>query len=273
MIAKVFQAFKSWMGRTLSRGTIRATYLLRFDDICATMNWKVWDQIEDILLKNDIKPILAVVPDNQDKKLQVNQANPQFWDRVRRWQKLGWTIGIHGYQHLYTTFDPGIIGLNKYSEFSGLPASEQKDKIQKGMEIFKREGVHPEVWIAPAHSFDQTTITVLKNSGIRVISDGYFLFPHLDSNGMMWIPQQLWKFYYLPFGIWTIGFHHNAWSETDLSKFHEKVQSYKESFASLDEIAEEYRECRRNWFDPIFSRFYLVFILLKKSIRNLLRSI
>ena len=43
-----------------------AKYILRFDDICSTMNWNKWNSIEDILIKHNIKPILAIVPDNKD---------------------------------------------------------------------------------------------------------------------------------------------------------------------------------------------------------------
>src|SRR5688572_15384620 len=39
-------------------------YLLRFDDICPTMNWRVWAEIESVLIQREIKPLLAVVPDN-----------------------------------------------------------------------------------------------------------------------------------------------------------------------------------------------------------------
>ena len=49
-------------------------YLLRFDDLCPTMNWKIWSEIEAVLLERRLKPVLAVVPDNQDPGLQVDRA-------------------------------------------------------------------------------------------------------------------------------------------------------------------------------------------------------
>src|SRR5262249_15450035 len=73
-------------------------YLLRFDDICPTMNWGVWRSVEKILLDTDVKPILAVVPDNRDERLKVGNANEGFWEEVRGWQARSWTIGLHGYQ-------------------------------------------------------------------------------------------------------------------------------------------------------------------------------
>ena len=152
--------------------------------------------------------------------------------------------------------------------FDGLSAGEQENKIQKSMEIFKREQVDPTVWVAPGNSFDETTVNSVKKIGIRFISDGYYLFPHLDSNGMIWVPHQLWRFYIMLFGIWTIGFHHNTWSATDLKKFRTHVQDFKGSITCLDKVINSFNNRRRNWFDSCSSRFYLAAIQLKKSIRN-----
>src|SRR5215469_15652864 len=107
-----------------------AQYLIRFDDICPTMNWSVWNEVEQILVSAGVKPILAVVPDNQDPQLSVCEPKALFWDEVRRWQKRGWTIGLHGYQHLPVVQNGGILNLNQWSEFSGLGFHEQLAKLQ-----------------------------------------------------------------------------------------------------------------------------------------------
>src|SRR5213594_2026420 len=64
-----------------------AQYLLRFDDICPTMNWRVWAEIESVLIQRRLKPILAVVPDNRDPGLQVDTPVADFWERARAWQE------------------------------------------------------------------------------------------------------------------------------------------------------------------------------------------
>ena len=46
-----------------------ARYLIRFDDLCPSMNWTVWCEVESILQAAGIKPLLAVVPDNADPQL------------------------------------------------------------------------------------------------------------------------------------------------------------------------------------------------------------
>ena len=56
-----------------------AEYIVRFDDICSTMRWKSWDKIEKLIISLDIKPIVAVVPDNEDEFLIVSEENSEFW--------------------------------------------------------------------------------------------------------------------------------------------------------------------------------------------------
>ena len=166
-------------------------FLLRFDDLCSTINWDVWRKLETIMVEENVHPIVAVIPDNQDPTLCDGPADEHFWDRVRCWQARGWAIGLHGYQHRYVNKEAGMIGLNHYSEFAGLPLEEQRTKLRKGLEIFKRERVRADVWVAPAHSFDENTVSALSSLGVKAISDGMSLFPYRDSDGVFWIPQQL----------------------------------------------------------------------------------
>lgn len=201
-------------------------YLLRFDDICPTMNWKVWDEIEAHLTRHGLRPLLAVVPDNQDPKLMVDAPRAEFWDRVRAWQAKGWTIAIHGYQHLYINQNAGIMGLEPKSEFAGLPRETQEAKLRKGLAIFAAHGVRAEAWIAPSHSFDQTTVDLLIALGVPVISDGLWPWPFSDQGRITWIPAQHWDFKECPRGIWTICYHHNKWSPAQLAKFGAMVEKH-----------------------------------------------
>jgi hypothetical protein len=44
-------------------------YLVRFDDICPTVNWTIWTEIDEILTTEGVKPILSVIPDNRRRTL------------------------------------------------------------------------------------------------------------------------------------------------------------------------------------------------------------
>ncbi|ULA68943.1 MAG: hypothetical protein LZF62_380131 [Nitrospira sp.] len=203
-----------------------ARYLIRFDDICPTMNWAVWDAIEAHLIRYQIRPILAVVPDNREPSLIVNQPHPDFWERVRHWQSIGYTIGLHGYQHTYVNNNPGLMRLTYQSEFAGLPRCEQESKLRSGLAIFSRNGVRADAWVAPSHSFDRTTISLLAEFGISVISDGLWPWPFTDVRGVTWVPQQLWNFSQKPPGIWTVCYHHNKWTPHKIEEFGKNLATY-----------------------------------------------
>jgi len=41
-----------------------------------------------MLLEMDIKPIIAVIPDNRDREFFIEKEKEDFWDYVRERQKL-----------------------------------------------------------------------------------------------------------------------------------------------------------------------------------------
>ena len=243
-------------------------YLVRFDDICPTMDWGSWNILEKHMLGLDIKPILAIVPDNRDKKLIVSKKNNNFWARVKSWQDNGWSIAIHGYQHLYQTRDSGLMKLNKYSEFSGLSYELQREKLKKALKIFESHGITPKLWIAPAHSFDKVTISALSDLGIKVISDGFFTRPVKHMN-MIWVPQQLWRFRDFQSGTWTVCHHINGVSKMQLEKICGDFNKYKNRIVGLEYILKKIPIKPFNTIDYIFSIIWLNMVKVKKLLNRL----
>ncbi|WP_257307410.1 DUF2334 domain-containing protein [Geothrix campi] len=215
-------------------------YLIRFDDICPTMNWSMWEAIEAHLVQFQVKPILAVVPDNRDPKLMVDPPRQDFWDRVRQWQATGYTIALHGYQHLYVNKNAGMLGVTPQSEFAGLPRAEQEAKLRKALAIFAEQGVRVDAWVAPSHSFDRTTVGLLAELGVGVISDGLWPRPFTEANGITWLPQQLWSFHPKPEGVWTVCNHHNAWSAQRLDQFAKDLQIYASRITDVPAVLCDY---------------------------------
>lgn len=211
-------------------------YLLRFDDICPTMNWAIWDKVEEGLCRHGVRPILAVVPDNHDPKLIVCPPRPDFWDRVRQWQLRGWAIGLHGYQHRYVNNSRGLMKLTPQSEFACLPRVEQEAKLRAGLAIFAEQNVRADCWVAPAHSFDLTTVAVLAEMGLRTISDGLEQWPYRDAFGVTWIPQQLWSFRRKGAGVWTVCQHHNDWTEAQCDSFLRDLQVFAPFISDLPTV-------------------------------------
>lgn len=229
------------------------------------MNWKVWAEVQNVLLEFKVAPLMAVVPDNRDPGLVVSDHNPKFWEQVREWQRLGWSIGLHGYQHTFATTNSGILGINNYSEFSGLPEAEQESKLRRALEIFAREGANPDVWVAPGHSFDHSTVKLLHALGLRQISDGFFLGPRRDKLGMLWIPQQLWRFRRMPLGIWTVCFHINTWNGDQISRFRADVERFSSDITDLKSVIVTHEATRFSAMEA------LAFALSHRSMQQLMK--
>lgn len=257
---------------------MKKKYLIRVDDICNGCNLKNFLKFKKILLKYKIKPIIAVIPNNRDPNLlyQKLETNKIFWKRIKNLQQnLGWTIGMHGYNHIYSNSNSGMLKINKFSEFAGVSEKIQSLKIKEGIKIFKKYKIFPQLFIAPAHSFDSNTLKSLKKNSIDCISDGFFKFPGIDNNNVMWIPQQLWSFQNKNQGIWTINFHINNWKKKDFDFFEKNLQLFKGQFTNFKEVYTEYKRRKISICDAIYSQYCIVknlivnFLVLSKKYFNL----
>ena len=164
---------------------------------------------------------------------------------------------------MYQTSDSGLVGLNKYSEFSGLSYEQQSNKLQKALSIFESHDIKPNLWIAPAHSFDEVTVRVLSDLGIEVISDGFFKRPVKYMN-MIWIPQQLWKFRHFRSGIWTVCYHVNGMKKEELERICSDLNQYKERIVSLDYVLKNTSINSLTMFDIVFSKIWVGLLRLRR---------
>lgn len=242
-------------------------YLLRFDDICPTMRWSTWTHIETILERYDVRPLLAVVPDNKDASLMLEPARADFWEWIRRRQAQGWSIGLHGYQHRYETDHSGLLGIQPRSEFAGLPLSIQKEKLCKGIAVFESQGVRVDAFVAPSHSFDLNTVRALQEVGLCVISDGFSWRPY-HYQGLIWIPQQIWRMRSMPFGFWTVCYHPNAMNalaivqlERDLRLYHSRIVGLETALMWAEGVVADER-------DRLFCACWQALLRMRLSLKN-----
>ena len=107
-----------------------ARYLIRLDDALPTMNAEKWEIVENLLDQHGIKPMVAVIPDNSDETMEFDDVDLLFWERVKKWKAKGWSIGLHGYNHLYHEIDrkDSLVPFHNRSEFVGLNFEMQKEK-------------------------------------------------------------------------------------------------------------------------------------------------
>lgn len=204
---------------------LHPSYLIRLDDACETQDLTKWKAIEQILDKHHIKPIVAVIPQNEDPSLLIAERNGQFWDDVRKWQNKGWAIALHGYRHVYHKVNRKRLFFPFYdrSEFAGLDFETQSGILKKAVARFAQHGIRPELWVAPGHCFDRVTLDALHSAtDIRVISDGIAFFPYSE-HGFIFVPQQLWWPKKKMTGIWTICLHPNTMSEESIKAFEQTL--------------------------------------------------
>jgi Uncharacterized protein conserved in bacteria (DUF2334) len=45
---------------------MRTGFVLRFDDLCPTASWQIWNRIEEMLVEFGLTPIVSVIPDNRE---------------------------------------------------------------------------------------------------------------------------------------------------------------------------------------------------------------
>lgn len=234
-------------------------YLIRLDDVCETMDWKKWLKMEAILDTYGIKPLIAVIPNNEDPMQKIDEPNQNTWQWIKNLEAKGWEIGLHGNDHIYQTTCGGINPIHKRSEFAGLPLEDQKEKIKKGFNTLQSKGFNPRIFIAPSHTFDTNTLEALKSeSSIRIISDTMALYPYIMDD-FIFIPQQIGsvKKIFLS-GIYTFCYHPNTMNDSDFQHLENFLSKYHTKFTSFKDL-DLYNLKSKTVFDAIMSFVYFQF--------------
>jgi len=248
--------------------------LFRIDDVCDMMsNVKNTLELIDILNNFGIKPLLGVVPNVKDEDLTNKEDNFKLENLIPLIKKNKVDIALHGYSHKYVTKNGGILNLNKYSEFSGLPYGEQRKKIEEGLRSIKRRlKVNVKYFFAPAHSYDLNTLKVLKEFNL-VNVDGIYLFP-FEYFGVFHIPQQRGyikeRFLWFKFGVFVNHFHPKTMTGkvlNDVEKFCEENREYLINFDEILENKEYYLKLNQKY--RIHSEIFRVWFYTKRFLYKL----
>ena len=56
--------------------------MIRLDDITPDMNWGRFYQAKEIFDRYQIRPLIGVVPNNQDETLHKEEGRIDFWDVI-----------------------------------------------------------------------------------------------------------------------------------------------------------------------------------------------
>lgn len=235
-------------------------YLIRLDDASEHMELDNWMRMKKLLDKYGVKPIYGIIPNNQDPELLQYEKVADFWELMRSWQAEGWIPAMHGYNHVFETEDGGINPVNKKSEFAGVPFERQKEKIREGFTKLMTEGIKPDIFFAPAHTFDPNTLkAIYQETPIRIISDTiandiYYKTP------FYFIPQQCGRVRRLPFKTVTFCYHPNLMMDKDFIKLEHFLRIRHQKFG-VNLIRKRRKE---NLNDILLGKIY--FILRKGKI-------
>ena len=209
-----------------------AQYLLRFDDLCPTIEYDCWQRCLSLIEEFGLKPILAVIPDNQDKELNLSPPDPEFWPWLRAMEAAGATIALHGYRHLCASQGESLLPLHHHTEFAGVPEVTQRRWIREGRGILLGQGLNPTIFVAPRHGFDCATLRALRMEGFPLLSDGFARVP-FNRGGITWIPQQLWGPVEKSKGLWTICLHPNTASDSEIAALRAFLTMHSDQFTSV----------------------------------------
>lgn len=212
-------------------------YLIRLDDACPTMHAAQWQRMESLLDKYGVRPMVGIIPANADPKQKIDPVDSMFWQKALQWQEKGWAIALHGFDHCYISTDAGINPLWNRSEFAGVSIAEQKRKIRDGVAILKSHRLEPKYFFAPSHTFDNNTLTALKeDSDIRIISDTIATKPYKQGE-FIFIPQIGGHCVNMPLpGVYTFCFHPNTMNDDAFNSLESFIQKHKEEFFGFDEL-------------------------------------
>ncbi len=230
-------------------------YIIRLDDACEKMDIEKWTRMEKLLDKYGIHPLVGIIPHCEDTNMDKYSTDPEFWKKVKKWSCKGWTIALHGYNHVYTTTSGGLNPVNERSEFAGESLEKQREKIKRGISVFLKYGIDVKVFFAPSHTFDINTLRALKlETNIRIISDT-IAWDTYYKDGFYFVPQQSGRARKLPFKIVTFCYHPNTMDEVSfktLEKFLENQNEYFQDFPKNLKIR------KFNFLDWVLQKIYFI---------------
>jgi len=226
--------------KNFRKNLVKCNLILRLDDIAPNMNWELLFKTKKLFNKYNIKPIIGVIPKNEDKELKsYPECDFNFWEEIKKLQNDGWEIAIHGYQHLYDSdCKNDYLGHGGKTEFANHSFETQLNKLTLGKKIFNENSINVKTFFAPNHTFDKNTIKACKQLGINSIVDGYGITPYYE-DGVVFFPQLFYRLFVIPFGFQTVQIHLNYLSKKEFIKFEKFIIKHKSkiiTFAEAEKI-------------------------------------
>lgn len=191
-------------------------FLVRLDDLFPACNLYNWNLFIDSFRQNDVLCIVGIIPANMDETLKQGNEDivgyKELLEKIKNCDNI--VFAQHGYKHVISknVRNPYL------SPFSRAEFSDDENVssiLSQGQEVLKSMAIDTDIYMAPAHGLSIKHLDQIKDIGFKIITDGFSLRPYIH-RGIRFIPQQLWRFRKLPFGTWTICYHPNNMTESQI---------------------------------------------------------
>ena len=201
---------------------------VRLDDITPDMDYEKFYRMKQLLDTYQIKPLIGVVPFNEDKNLMRNPKREDFAEFLQGLLQEGYVAALHGYKHLYSTKKGGLFPLNHFSEYVGVPFEKQNEMIAKGKQQLQEWGIETDIFMAPGHTFDKNTLKALVKNGFRYVTDGFGKRPYIRK-GLVFLPIAIKQTdcYKQKDDYTTLVFHTNTMEDKDFEKYERMFEENK----------------------------------------------
>ena len=238
---------------------------IRLDDITPDMDFDKFNRVREILKRHSIRPLIGVVPFNRDANLCKSVPDGHFKEFIKELTDDGYTVALHGYNHLYTTKNKGVFPLNNFSEFAGVSYEKQLEMLEKGMEKLKEWDIETDIFMAPAHTFDNKTLKALKAVGIKKITDGFGNWPYERKELVFYpIAKQRKDCICDREGYSTLVLHTNMMEEKEFDELEKMIEKNRGHFIDYREYLRE-PYTKQNIFERIleYAMAYLKYLIVK----------
>ncbi len=247
---------------------------IRLDDITMNMDWERFLAIKAILDEAKLRPLIGVVPYPEDPDLDrmglAEGVSPHTYKPMKNWSETvtslipgnetawanylkslknkGWSVALHGYNHLYTTKNGGLFPLNKFSEFAGVEYFTQLNMIKSGLKKLAELGIETDIFMAPGHTYDMNTLRALLASGVKNVTDGFGVRPYRRivrnagrAEALNFFPISRMKKECTEdgYGFTTHVLHCNTMTDEDVEEFKNFITSNRRCFIDYSEYLTE----------------------------------
>ena len=250
--------YNNWLTKKFSK------IIVRLDDFHQVRDVKGWDRTFELLDNLGVRGVIAPIPKKEGEELS-DEAARELKEFIRR----GWEVAQHGYTHEKMTNCRGIAGTREWSEFAGLPYTEQRQRIIEGKKILKERGIDAKTFVPPVHSFDNTTVEVLNDLDFKVLNDGRFFFPRKVGKILMVPTHKIWH-EFIRFGVVTLVLHPNEATNENLNRWQDWIEGMENCVMTCNDVYRWWSNSVEDFYDLYHERYFQERMELSNSIKSAL---